>query len=368
MFKTFSLKKFDFLLVILVCALNYCGMLAIQHAAPELYRRQAAGFIIGTALMLLFSLIDYHLVLRLHWLLYAAAIGMLVLVLYIGSSGGGAQRWISVFGITFQPSEAAKILLILFFAEFIIFYREYLKLPLYLLVCVALILPPVFLVYKEPDLSTSIMLLLIFCVIIFVGGIEWPVVVLALAAVIPSFLWIIYQAAQGENSILSEYQRNRILAWLHPEQYANSTAYQTINSMTAIGSGGLYGRGSDEVNSLLNTGFISESQTDFIFTVIGETFGFIGCCAVVFLIFMITAKCFYIAARSADPRGRIIAAGMGSWIGLQSFLNIGVATGLLPNTGIPLPFVSYGLTSLVCLYTGIGFILNVRMQVPDRRQ
>jgi rod shape determining protein RodA len=112
----------------------------------------------------------------------------------------------------------------------------------------------------------------------------------------------------------------------------------------------------------LDTGFISESQTDFIFTVIGEKYGFIGCCAVVLLIFIITVKCFLIAARAKDGQGRIIASGMGAWIGLQSFLNIGVATGLLPNTGIPLPFVSYGLTSLVCLYAGIGFTLNVRMQ------
>ncbi|MBE6006581.1 MAG: rod shape-determining protein RodA [Lachnospiraceae bacterium] len=362
MLDTFSFKKLDFLLIALVCALNYCGLLAIRHAAPDLYRRQLLGFIIGAALMLVVSVFDYHYILKLHWLLYAAAIALLVLVLSVGSSGGGAQRWISLFGITFQPSEAAKILLILFFAEFIIRYRQRMVLPLHLAACIALILPPVYLIYKEPDLSTSIMVILIFCVMIFTGGLEWPIVVATLAAVIPSFLWVIHEAVQGDSRILSEYQQNRILAWLHPESFADSTAYQTINSMTAIGSGGLYGRGSQEVNSLLNTGYISESQTDFIFTVIGETFGFIGCCAVILLIFLITFKCFLIAARAADGQGRIIAAGMGSWIGFQSFLNIGVATGLLPNTGIPLPFVSYGLTSLVCLYAGIGFVLNVRMQ------
>lgn len=196
----------------------------------------------------------------------------------------------------------------------------------------------------------------------YVGGLEWQVVVAALAVVIPAFLWVIYQATQGENSVLSPYQQNRILAWLHPENFADTAAYQTMNSMMAIGSGGLYGKGPDAVSSLLKTGFISESQTDFIFTVIGETFGFVGSCAVVTLIFVITIKCFLIAARAKDAQGRIIAAGMGAWIGLQSFLNIGVAIGILPNTGIPLPFVSYGLTSLVCLYAGIGFTLNVRMQ------
>ena len=179
---------------------------------------------------------------------------------------------------------------------------------------------------------------------------------------IPAFIWILFQATRGDSSVFSQYQRNRILAWLHPENFADTTAYQTTNSMMAIGSGGLYGKGVDGASSFLETGYISESQTDFIFTVIGETFGFIGCCAVVILILLITVKCFLIAARAKDMQGRIIASGMGAWIGLQSFLNIGVATGLLPNTGIPLPFVSYGLTSLVCLYAGIGFILNVRMQ------
>ena len=228
--------------------------------------------------------------------------------------------------------------------------------------CIAQIAVPVFLVFKEPDLSTSLMLLLIFCIIMFTAGLEWQVIAAAAAVVIPAFIWILFQATRGDSSVFSQYQRNRILAWLHPENFADTTAYQTTNSMMAIGSGGLYGKGVDGASSFLETGYISESQTDFIFTVIGETFGFIGCCAVVILILLITVKCFLIAARAKDMQGRIIASGMGAWIGLQSFLNIGVATGLLPNTGIPLPFVSYGLTSLVCLYAGIGFILNVRMQ------
>ena len=167
MFRSFSLKRFDFLLVALIGALNYCGLLAIRSAASELYDRQLTGICIGLGLMLAVSVVDYHLILKIHWVLYAASIALLVMVLYAGSSGGGAQRWFSLFGITFQPSEAAKILLILFFAEFIISYRKWLVLPLHLLACIVLIIPPVFLVYKEPDLSTSVMLLLIFCVMMF---------------------------------------------------------------------------------------------------------------------------------------------------------------------------------------------------------
>lgn len=363
MFRTFSFKRFDYFLVALLVCLNYCGLLAIRSAAPELYDKQRMGMCIGIVLMLIVSLIDYQFVLRFHWVAYGLAIALLVLVLFSGSTGGGAQRWFSIFGITFQPSEAAKLLLILFFAEFIILYRNNLNALLHLIACMILIVPPVLLIYKEPDLSTSLITILIFCVMIYVGGLAWQIVAVVLAVVVPSFVWIIREAMMGESRFLSPYQQNRILAWLNPKEYADTVAYQTMNSMMAIGSGGLRGKADGQLSSLLKNGFISESQTDFIFTVIGETFGFIGCCAVVVLIMLITVKCFLIAARAKNGQGRIIAAGMGAWIGLQSFLNIGVATGLLPNTGIPLPFVSYGLTSLVCLYAGMGFVLNVRMQI-----
>jgi rod shape determining protein RodA len=134
--------------------------------------------------------------------------------------------------------------------------------------------------------------------------------------------------------------------------------------MMAIGSGQLYGKGynTNEISSVLNGGFISESQTDFIFTVIGEEFGFVGACLVVALILLIAIRCFMISLHAKTKAGEVIAAGVGAWIGFQGFLNMGVATGVMPNTGIPLPFVSYGLTSLISVYAAIGFVLNVRLQ------
>ncbi|MDO4189923.1 MAG: FtsW/RodA/SpoVE family cell cycle protein, partial [Lachnospiraceae bacterium] len=158
----------------------------------------------------------------------------------------------------------------------------------------------------------------------------------------------------------------RILAWLYPEEYSSTEAYQTLNAMTAIGSGQLTGKGVDNnvIASVKNGNFISEAQTDFIFAVIGEETGFVGCCVVIGLLFLIAICCVLVARKAKDTAGQIIAAGMAGLIGTQTFINIGVVTGLLPNTGLPLPFVSYGLTSLVSLLIGLGIVMNVRIQTP----
>jgi len=229
---------------------------------------------------------------------------------------------------------------------------------------VALILIPFYLIWKQPDMSTSIMVVVIFSVMMFVGGISFRLVAGIFAVSLPTALILFNMVLQEDQTLLNPYQRNRILAFLHPEDFADTTAYQTIYSMMAIGSGKLLGKGynTNSLSSLLNSGYISQSQTDFIFTVIGEEFGFIGACAVVALIAAISIKCFLNVRTARDMAGMVICAGMGAWIGFQGIMNIGVATGTFPNTGIPLPFVSYGLTSLWSLYMGIGFLLNVRMQ------
>ncbi|WP_029232192.1 FtsW/RodA/SpoVE family cell cycle protein [Butyrivibrio sp. VCB2006] len=365
MIKKYRIIDYDFALVIMVMALTTIGIMAINSADPGSKNKQIAGFALGVVMMVFISLLDYLLIVKLYILFYIANAVLLALVLSpLGSSTNGAQRWINLFGITFQPSEAAKILLILFYAQFIMKYKDRIKNFGFVLICLALLALPLGLIAMQPDLSTCIMVMMIFCSIMFVAGISWKIVVAVLSVSIPSVLFVIYNAVQGESSLLHEYQQRRILAWLHPEDYANSDAYQTLNSMMAIGSGQLYGKGynTNEISSVLNGGFISESPTDFIFTVIGEEFGFVGACIVVMLVLAISVECFMISMKARNRAGEIIAAGVGAWIGFQGFINIGVATGVIPNTGIPLPFVSYGLTSLLSSYMGIGFVLNVRLQ------
>ena len=363
------LGRLDAVLFASVVLLNGMGLVAINSVAQvagsdTILVRQAFGSIIGIILMTALSLIDSGKITKYWKILYAVTVIALLAVLFFGTSGGGARRWISIGGFTFQPSELAKILLILFYSEFIINLGEKYNRTLVFALSTLLILPPFFMILREPDLSTSIMVFLIFCVIIFMAGLDKKIIAGVTAAAIPFAFIIIYMSVVGDSSFLGEYQRQRILAWLHPEDYATSTAYQTMNSMTAIGSGQLIGKGLhvEDSGTLLGTGFISESQTDFIFAVIGEQLGFLGCCIMIFLISVITIRCYLIASQSRSLHDKIIVSGMAAWIGFQSYLNIGVTTGLLPNTGIPLPFVSYGLTSLICLYAGLGLVQSIYLK------
>lgn len=362
------LAGIDPVLTVSVILLNLMGLISIRSiteisGSNSILIKQAAGSVIGIILMIALSLVDTKKITKYWKIFYILTVISLLAVLFFGSSGGGARRWITVAGLTYQPSELAKILLILFYSEYIIEMEAKFARPLVYVFSALLILPPFFLILKEPDLSTSIMIFLIFCVILFVAGIDRKIVAGVTVAAIPAAFIVVYLSLIGDMPFLGDYQRQRILAWLHPEDYASSTAYQTMNSMTAIGSGQLIGKGLhvDESSTLLGTGFISESQTDFIFAVIGEQLGFLGCCIMILLITAVTVRCYLIASESVSKRCRIIAAGMASWIGFQSYINIGVATGLLPNTGIPLPFVSYGLTSLLCLYFGLGLVQSIHL-------
>lgn len=368
LFQTFDLRHLDFILVGLIVILNSIGIAAIGSAKHDLQSKQVYGMLLGLAVMLLLSSFDYKRVVRFHWIYYAVTIILLGLVFTpLGVNRDDATRWIDV-GMTIQPSEFSKILLILFYAKFIMTYKVRMKKVMWIVASLVLALPPVFLIYKEPDLSTTIMVCLIIAVILFVCGLSYRFVAAVLVVTVPSVILFINFVIQDGSTLLSDYQRGRILAWLHPEDYADTIAYQTMNSIMAIGSGQLMGKGynTNEISSLLNSGYISESQTDFIFTVIGEEFGFIGSSIVVILLLLITLRIYSIARSAKDTAGAVIAAGVGTWIGFQGFLNIGVTTGVLPNTGIPLPFVSYGLTSLISLYIGVGFVLNVRMQNMQR--
>ena len=360
---SYSFWRLDFILILFTLILSTIGVLAITSSNESLRNKQIIGIVVSLVIMFLFSMVDYHRLIDLYWFGYIVSLALLMIVILKGHDSHGASRWIQIGGFTFQPSEITKIMLILFFAKFIMKYRDRIRSISFVMLCVLLLAPPVFLVLKQPDLSTSIMLLVIFTSILFVGGMDRRLLTTVMMVVVPLSILVIVSASWKNSPFLKLYQQKRILSWLHPEDYPED-AYQTLNSMMAIGSGQFSGKGlhTNEINSVLNSGYISESSTDFIFTVIGEELGFLGSILVVLLLLAIVLKCLYIARRSRDFSGMLIAVGVAAWLGFQGFLNIGVATGVIPNTGIPLPFVSSGLTSLVCEFAGIGCVLNVAMQ------
>lgn len=372
MLRQYHIKNYDFKLILLVVALTVVGIVTIGSANSEFQDNQIMGLFMGLFAMVVVSLIDYSFVLRFFWVIYGINLILLALVRSpLGESTNNSQRWVNLFGLRFQPSELTKILLILFFAQFIMKYREKLNTVRIICSCVVLVAVPWYLIYRQPDLSTSIVVIAIFCVVMFAGGISWKLVVGVLAVAVPAVALLVSLMLQPDSSIdlLEGFQLNRIMAFVNPEEYKDTLAYQQLNSVTAIASGQLDGKGyrNNEITSVKNGNFISEAQTDFIFAVIGEEFGFKGSVLVIALMFGISLECISVARHAKDLAGTIIAAGVGGLVAFQGFINIGVATFILPNTGLPLPFVSYGLTSLMSLFMGMGFVLNVRLQAKKTK-
>lgn len=365
----YSLRDYKFSLVVLVLAISVIGIFMVRSARPEYMTRQILGVILGVTVMVVISLIDYNWVLNFYWLLYGINLILLIAVLLIGTSSHGATRWLDLGFVQFQPSDLAKILTILFFARFLMDREESIKSPKTILQAVVLILPTLALIVMQPNLSTTICVAALFCALLYIAGLSYKIVGPALLILIPAVIIFLTIAVQPNQRLLKPYQQKRILAWLEPEKYADDEAYQQMNSIMAIGSGQLTGKGlnNNTTTSVKNGNYILEPQTDFIFAIVGEELGFVGCCIVIVLLLLIVVQCIMVGMRAQDIAGRIICCGIGAQIGIQAFINVSVATGIFPNTGIPLPFVSYGLTSLVSMYMGIGFVLNVGLQ-PKKYQ
>lgn len=362
--KPYRLKDFKFSLLISVLALTCLGIMVIGSAKQSVQGRQIIGLVIGLIALAVVSMIDYVWILNLQWILYGLTIAMLLAVRFFGKDVNGATRWIDFGFTTFQPSELAKILLVLFFAKYIMNHEDEITKPVTIIKAVLLMAVPCFLIYKQPDLSTTISIVLVFCVMMYVGGLGYKFIGIFLLITVPTAVILLSLIVHSDIDILQGYQETRILAWLQPEKYSSDEAYQQNNSIMAIGSGRLTGKGlnNNTTTSVKNGNFILEPQTDFIFAIVGEELGFVGCCIVIGLLLLIVIQCMRIGMRAPDTGGRIICCGVAAQIGIQSFINISVATGLFPITGIPLPFVSYGMSSLVSMFIGIGLVLNVGLQ------
>ena len=314
-------------------------------------RQQSIRFAIGFALMVTVALIDVRFWLRVAYVAYGLAIVALLAVEAAGIIGKGAQRWVDIGIVTFQPSELMKIALVLALARF--FHEHSLeearKLRT-LVIPALLVLVPAALVLQQPDLGTAAMLLLGGGAILLLVGVKLRVFVVlaALAAGALPFGW----------KFLHEYQKDRILTFLDPERDPLGAGYHILQSKIALGSGGVFGRGFME-GTQSHLSFLPEMQTDFIFTTLAEEFGMVGALVLLGLYVLLIAYGIAIALRSRNHFGRILAAGITSMFFCYVFINIAMVTGLLPVVGVPLPLISYGGTALVTLMGGFGLVISV---------
>ena len=369
MFRQYRLRDYNFRLVLWLIVLSSLGVLLVGSADASLRSRQMAGVIAGLVVMLITSLIDFSWIMQFYWVLYVLNILMLVAVRLTGNTLNGATRWISIGGLRFQPAELSKILIILFFSRYLFDHENDLNKFTVVLRSLILLAVPLLLIFIQPDLKDTILILFVFSSMYYVAGLSHKYILAVLLVVVPLGIIFMSIVVQPEQTLVKDYQRKRIMAFIYPdnEEYTDDTTQQN-NSVIAIGSGQLSGKGlnNSSVSSANKGNFIAEIYADFIFAVAGEELGFLGSAGIVILLLLIVLECLLLSMRAKNLAGRVFCCGMASLIAVQSFINIGVATRMLPNTGTPLPFVSYGLTSIMTLFLGMGIVLNVGLQSKIR--
>jgi rod shape determining protein RodA len=371
-----SQSKLDYNLLFILFLMAIVSAIAIHSAEATLPEKlqhvnfaykQLQWYGIGAVVMALTMIIDYDRFFQIAWYLYG--FGMLLLLgLELNVPGTvtikGATSWYALPGGNFQPSELMKIFMIIVLGRVIINHREKYPEPTVkddfrLLGKIALtVLPPLILLMKQPDLGMSMVFVAITGSLVLVSGIRWRIIFgiifsgIAAAAIL---VFIFFQFPDFFHKyILEDYQLNRFYGWLAPYEYSNEQGFQLIRSLLAIGSGELYGKGFGNIQV-----YLPEAHTDFIFGIIAEQFGFIGASVVISLFFLLVYRMVHIALESNDLYGSYLCAGVIGMITFQVFQNVGMTIGLLPITGLPLPFISYGGSSLATYMLAIGLVLNV---------
>lgn len=359
-----KLLQINWFYVLLICVLAGVGYLALYSAgggsARPFARPQMVRFAFGLVMMIVVALTSPRLLRLLSIPVYLAAITLLTLVLRMGHVGKGAERWINLAGIQFQPSEFAKIALVLALASW--FHRIDIRRmgnPLRLVAPALLTLLPVVLVLKEPNLGTAVIIGVIGASMFFAAGMRlWQILILV--APIPFLGKFVY-------GHLHDYQKARIDTFLHPEHDPLGAGYNIIQSKIALGSGGMWGEGYLRgTQGQLN--FLPEKQTDFIFTMIGEEWGYVGAISVIGLLSLLVIGGMLMALRSRNQFGRLLALGISVDFFLYCAVNLSMVMGVIPVGGVPLPLISYGGSAMLTMMFGFGLLLSawVHRNEPDR--
>ncbi len=355
-------------MVALIMAIACIGLMAVYSATyttkgpSSLYYKQLVWIAIGLALMFSAVVMDYHTVGRYAYVLYAASLVMLLLVMAVGKTGMGAQRWLSIGPFAFQPSEFAKLSLTLALARY---FAEDPKGGGYALKDLAIpavmVLIPLVLVLKQPDLGTALMLLLTSSLIVVLAGIRIRsvVIVFLIIGTLAASVFLVPPVRHKIWGSLKPYQQNRIKAFIDPSSDPRGSGYHANQSKIAVGSGQLTGKGFRQ-GTQSQMAFLPERHTDFIFAVISEEWGFLGS-GILVLLYLILLMIGVDAAKNAKDRlGVLMAGGIVSMVSLYVFINVGMAVGIMPVVGVPLPLVSYGGTSIITTFLALGLLVNIQ--------
>jgi len=330
------------------------GLMVLYSASEqdtELVNKQLIR--LGIAFTVMFAIAQISPDTLRYWSPWLFGIGliMLIAVLFLGEVGKGAQRWLNLGFFTFQPSELMKLALPMLLA----WYLSEANLPpkfKHVMVAVFMMLIPIFLVAKQPDLGTSLLLASSGIFVLFLAGLRWFYIITSLVMLIPASLLLWFYG-------MHDYQRNRVLTFLNPESDLRGSGYHINQSSIAIGSGGTYGKGwLNGTQSHLD--FLPERKTDFIFPVFSEEFGLIGAILLLTIYAVIVARGLVIATQAQNTFTRLLAGSITLTFFIYVFINIGMVSGLLPVVGIPLPLVSYGGTSMVTLLAGFGILMSIQ--------
>ena len=322
-------------------------------------QKQVMFLVVGLVGMFAISLVDYHRLLEISYWAYGVSLVSLVAVRLVGQKVLGARRWINLGGgAHFQPSEWVKLVLILvsarFFWEIVANGRELTWKDIgksFLLIGVPLVM-----VLKQPDLGTSLTYLPVLIVGLYLGGIRFKQAAIILLAVL-----VLGGIGLASGKLLKPYQRARLTAFMNPDSDPKASGYQIRQSLIAVGSGGLWGKGSNK-GTQTQGDFLPIPYTDFIFAAFCEEHGFIGAVGVLLLYFLILVRLIQNAQTASDPPGSLIIMGVMSVMLFQIAVNIGMCVGLMPVTGIPLPLMSYGGSSIIYMFLALGIVMNIRMR------
>lgn len=351
-----KLKNLNWKLILMIIILAFIGFVMLYSAAGGRFHpwfaRQLTYFVIFWFLMIAIAVIDIRIWFKLSYLAYFGGLFLLIMVAIMGYNSMGATRWFRIAGINIQPSEIMKICTVFALARY--FYQieaDNIQKAKYIILPIIIIIIPALLIFNQPDLGTATMLVLVGVSILFIAGVKaWKFIAAFVAGIIAiPLLWIF---------VLYDYQKERILTFINPDRDPAGTGYNIIQSKIAIGSGGLWGKGFlNGTQGQLE--FLPEKQTDFIFTMLAEEFGFFGSAITIMIYSVIIYMGSSIALRTKHQFGRLLAMGVVNIFFLHMFINIGMVTGILPVVGTPLPLISYGGTITATILIGFGLLLNV---------